>query len=193
MNSVFGVPAHPLMVHIPVVMIPLTLVLALLAMVLPRTARGASLGLLATATIGMIGAQLAVMSGEDLEHRVEESSLNHDVSLIHDHAELGEMTRTISFFVFLAAVAFAWRIWNDHLPERFRGSGHDCRGARRVPWSLRRCCSPAPSAPSGRSAPDTSARRLRGETCRPPAPHTARTTSADERIGQLTGAVAWVG
>lgn len=128
MNSVFGVPAHPLMVHIPVVMIPLTLVLALLAMVLPRTARGASLGLLATATIGMIGAQLAVMSGEDLEHRVEESSLNHDMSLIHDHAELGEMTRTISFFVFLAAVAFAWRIWNDHLPERFRGVGTRLQG-----------------------------------------------------------------
>ena len=110
--QVLGVPAHPLIVHVPVVFIPLTLVAAIAAVAWKRGRRALSLVVLACATISMGAAQFAVWSGESLEERVDESSL------LHQHAELGEGTRTFAILVFLVAVAFVLREWRGGLRLR---------------------------------------------------------------------------
>ena len=109
-DQIQGLPAHPLVVHVPVVLIPLTLILAIVAVAWPGGRRWLSLAVLIGATGSMLGAQVAVMSGDWLEEHVESSSL------IHDHAELGEGARTFAILMFLAAAAFFVREWRDRLP-----------------------------------------------------------------------------
>lgn len=119
LDNVYGVPAHPLLVHIPVVFIPLTLLLAIAAVSWARGRKVLSLVVAGAATIAMLSAQLAVWSGQNLEERVREDPL------IRQHAELGEGARTFAILVFLIAVAFVVREWRRELPipdgERIRG------------------------------------------------------------------------
>jgi uncharacterized membrane protein len=99
-NSFFGVPAHPLFVHIPVVLTPLA---ALTALVVLRTSwrRPLLWVTVGLAGVALIGAQFAVESGQQLEERVRESSG------LEAHAQLGEATRTLIAVFFLIALAFA--------------------------------------------------------------------------------------
>jgi hypothetical protein len=115
LDSVAGIPAHPLIVHIPVVFIPLTLVVAIAAVAWRARRRELSLVALGTALVGMLGAQLATMSGESLEEQVRRSPL------INDHAQLGESARTLAIIVFLAAAAFAAREFRDRFPRSAAG------------------------------------------------------------------------
>jgi uncharacterized membrane protein len=110
LDQLFGLPAHPLLVHMPVVIIPLTLLLAIAAVAWRRGRSVLSLVVAGAATVGMLGAQLAVMSGEPLEERVAENSL------IEQHAELGEGARTFAILVFLIAVAYVVREWRGRIP-----------------------------------------------------------------------------
>ena len=108
-DTVLGLPAHPLLVHVPVVMIPVTLLLALASLWPGRARRGLALATAVVATVAVAGAQLAVMTGESLEERVDESSL------IPQHADAGELTPTIATVVFVAAWVYALRVWDGHL------------------------------------------------------------------------------
>lgn len=116
LDQIQGLPAHPLVVHLPVVLIPLTLLLALVAVAWPARRRVLSLVVLIGAAASMLGAQAAVMSGGWLEEQVRETSV------VEQHAELGEGARTFAILMFLAAVAFFAREWRDRLPggERLR-------------------------------------------------------------------------
>jgi len=110
MDTIAGVPLHPLIVHVPVVFIPLTLVCAVVA-VAWRARRGdLSVVTAGLAFVAMLGAQLATMSGEPLEERVPRSSL------IGRHAALGETARNLAILAFAASLAFAIREWRDRLP-----------------------------------------------------------------------------
>jgi uncharacterized membrane protein len=115
-DTLAGLPAHPLIVHVPVVFIPLTLLVAIAAVVWRARRRELSVVALGTALIGMLGAQLATMSGESLEEQLPGSSL------IHDHAELGEGARTLAILVFLSAALFAARELRDRFPRAAAGA-----------------------------------------------------------------------
>ncbi len=108
-DELFGLPAHPLLVHLPVVLIPLTLAIAIAAVAWTRGRKVLSLVVAGAAAVSMIGAQIAVMSGGALEERVRETDL------VRQHADLGEGTRTFAIVVFLAAVAFVVREWGGAL------------------------------------------------------------------------------
>lgn len=107
LEKLFGLPAHPLLVHIPVVLVPLA---GLIALVMAfKTAWLDKFGwwLVGLTGVGMIGAILAAGSGEGLEslQRVGETAARED------HFELGELARTLSivfFLVVLAVVALRW-------------------------------------------------------------------------------------
>ncbi|HMN97845.1 MAG TPA: hypothetical protein PKD59_00360 [Miltoncostaeaceae bacterium] len=114
-DTIAGIPAHPLIVHIPVVFIPLTLVIAIAAVAWRSRRRELSLVALGAALVGMLGAQLATMSGESLQEQIPGSPV------IRDHAELGEGARTLAIIVFLAAAAFAAREFRDRFPRRAAG------------------------------------------------------------------------
>lgn len=99
LNNLFGLPAHPLLVHLPVVMVPLAAIGALVLAVRPKLWARAGWWVTGASGIGMIGAILAAGSGEELEHKVERSqTLEH-------HAQLGETARLLSVILFVVLVA----------------------------------------------------------------------------------------
>ena len=93
-SNLFGLPAHPLFVHVPIVLIPLALILAILA-IYKKFRREL---LIATASMALIGAvflSLGTSAGESLQHDLPKSEA------IHEHAELGEQSQgpTIAFAI----------------------------------------------------------------------------------------------
>jgi uncharacterized membrane protein len=66
LDQLFDLPAHPLLVHVPVVLVPLALFVSLVALV-PRARRIAAPAAAALALVGGIGVVLATGSGENLE------------------------------------------------------------------------------------------------------------------------------
>jgi uncharacterized membrane protein len=83
MDRIFGLPAHPLLVHIPVALIPLSALGAIVIAVSERWRRRIGWVVVGVAGFAAIASQLAVTSGEELEEAVDESEL------VHRHAELG--------------------------------------------------------------------------------------------------------
>ena len=101
-DELFGLPAHPLLVHIPVVVIPLALVVALVAL-WPRVRRGAAWAAAGLALVGGVGAVLAIGAGESLQHDVRETDM------AEEHAEQGDEVElpAIAFAVLAIAAALA--------------------------------------------------------------------------------------
>lgn len=59
MDSIFGIPAHPLFVHIPVVLIPLAAVGVVIMVIRPTWWERYKWATLAVAGVGMVGAIIA--------------------------------------------------------------------------------------------------------------------------------------
>lgn len=111
LNTFGGIPAHPLLVHIPVMMIPLALALTVLAF-WGRVRTSALWGATGAAFIGLIGCFLASGSGEALENAVEKSAL------LRKHTEAGDAVAafTAPFFIVLLAVLVIHLARNEALP-----------------------------------------------------------------------------
>jgi hypothetical protein len=110
LQTLNGLPAHPLLVHLPVVMIPLALIGAIIALARPPWRSWAVPVTAVFATLGFAGVQLAVMSGEGLE----ELSGEEGEAIIERHAHLAEQARPIVFVFFLLAVAAAVIVYLLH-------------------------------------------------------------------------------
>ncbi|MFN8108661.1 MAG: DUF2231 domain-containing protein [Thermoleophilia bacterium] len=102
-GSFMGLPAHPLLVHLPVVLIPLTALVALGAVFWAPHRLLLSRVTVVMAFVGLVGAVLAAGSGEAFAQGL--TDVNRQ--LVHDHQEFGEQLRFASFLFFLAAAAFA--------------------------------------------------------------------------------------
>lgn len=127
MDQLFGLPAHPLVVHAPVVLIPLAVIGALAMMTRPRWYHRFRWPVLAIAAVGTLGAIISAGSGEELEEAVEGSASSAARHAIHEHAEAGELARTLSI-VFLVALA-VWVLvpwWSE---RRNRSATHASVGA----------------------------------------------------------------
>jgi hypothetical protein len=116
-SKLFGLPAHPLFVHLPVVLIPLAAVGAV--MIAVRPAWRARLGALivAAAGVGLAGIQLAIGSGEELEDLVKETEA------VERHEDLAGITRLSVLFFFLAVTAFV--VYDRRLRSRAVPAGPD--------------------------------------------------------------------
>lgn len=101
LETLNGLPAHPLIVHLPVMMIPLALVGAFVALVRPSWRSWATPVTATFALLGAVGVQLAIMSGEGLEELAGEEG-----AAIERHAQLAEQARPL-VVVFLLVVAAA--------------------------------------------------------------------------------------
>lgn len=108
-DTIYGLPAHPLFVHIPVVGIPLVALLFIAYLVLPAKREG----LFWPAAIGIvfvtIATILAASTGESLEEQL--SAEDRRSSVLHHHTELGDQTRAIVILFALAALAFLALDW----------------------------------------------------------------------------------
>jgi hypothetical protein len=72
-DQIFGVPAHPLFVHVPVVLVPLAAILAVSA-IYKRFRQPLLIAAATMAAIGGIGVLLAASSGESLSESAERTS-----------------------------------------------------------------------------------------------------------------------
>lgn len=94
-DQIQGLPAHPLIVHLPVIFGPVAGLFAVLLLI-PQLRAKLLVPTLVMAFIFAAGTIFATESGEQLRNHLQ------DAAEIHDHAELGEMTRNIAIAFFLA-------------------------------------------------------------------------------------------
>ncbi len=110
MENLFGLPAHPLLVHVPVVLVPLAAIGVVAMAIRPSWLRTFGPVVAALAGIGFFGAVLAAGSGEELEEK--RRAVGETISAtLEEHGDLGETAQWISglfFVVVLAWVLFAW-------------------------------------------------------------------------------------
>ncbi len=104
-DELFGLPAHPLLMHVPVLGIPVCAVLTLTYVLRPGWRQALALPFGLVTVLVVVLTVLTAGSGDPLEHRVERTSQ------VHDHAELGEQLRTIVIafgVVTLVGLALDW-------------------------------------------------------------------------------------
>jgi hypothetical protein len=112
-DELFGLPAHPLLVHIPVVLIPTALV-ALLIALWPAARRPALIGAALMAVVGAAGAVLAVGAGEKLQDRVKETEQ------VEEHVEQGEDVELPAIAFAVVAVGAALAVEAAHRRSQLR-------------------------------------------------------------------------
>jgi len=135
LESLFSLPAHPLLVHVPVVLVPLAAVGMVLLALRPGWIRPYGPIVVVLSGLGALGAILAAGSGEALEESVEGTASR---ALIHDHAEAGELARTVSIVLFLLVAALV---------------ALDVVGRRRAAANSANSADPAGAAPAAGGVP----------------------------------------
>ena len=102
-DELFGLPAHPLVVHAAVVLLPLAALATLAVALIPRARRHYAPVALAVALAALVSVALAQGSGEALEERVIETEL------VEAHTDQGEsvLPWAIATAVMAAAVTGA--------------------------------------------------------------------------------------
>ena len=99
MDEILGLPAHPLLVHGAVVLVPLAAAGVALIAFWPAARFRLGYAVLAIAAAGAMTVILAQRSGESLEDRVPDSDL------IDEHKDLGETGTYAGLAVLVAALA----------------------------------------------------------------------------------------
>lgn len=97
LDLINGLPAHPLLVHAPVVLVPLTSLLLIALAFFPKLQKNYLNLAVAGATVSLVVSKLAESSGEELSERV---------GLPVEHAEAGE--RLVQVCVLLLLITLAW-------------------------------------------------------------------------------------
>lgn len=120
-NNLFGLPAHPLLVHAPIVLVPLCFIAAILMAVKAEWRQRFGIPTAVLAVIAAVMVQLAIGSGEELEQRVRESDL------IEKHSQLAENARPFVFLFALALVGIA--VWDVLQRRRAAQAGSEVEAA----------------------------------------------------------------
>ena len=100
-EELFGLPAHPLVVHAAVVLLPLAAITTIVCAAVPRARRHYALVALGLAVVATVAVGLAQGSGEALEEQVDETEL------VEEHTEQGEQVLPWAIAVTVAAGAVA--------------------------------------------------------------------------------------
>lgn len=102
LDSIGGLPLHPLIVHATSVLVPLAALLVILAVCWPRFRAWAGPLPMGLSLVALILTPLSTSTGETLEEQVAESSL------VETHAELGEQLLPFVIAMFVFSSAFWW-------------------------------------------------------------------------------------
>jgi hypothetical protein len=98
-KELFGLPAHPLVVHAAVVLLPLAATATLICALVPQARRHYAPVALGLALVATLAVGLAQGSGEPLEEQVDETEL------VEEHTEQGEQVLPWAIAVTVAAAA----------------------------------------------------------------------------------------
>jgi hypothetical protein len=102
LDTIFGLPLHPLIVHATVVLVPTTTLLVALAAVYPRFRNWVGPVPALAGLISCVLVPLSTGSGEELQHHVGDSSL------VEKHAELADSLIWFVIPLTIVAVAMYW-------------------------------------------------------------------------------------
>ncbi|MFN0096079.1 MAG: DUF2231 domain-containing protein, partial [Dehalococcoidia bacterium] len=105
--EIWGLPAHPLIVHAVVILVPLAAIGAAATAWRAEWRRWFMVPVVLLALVGAVSSVLAANSGEDLEERVEDRVSETEEERIEDHGEAGEMARNLSLLFGATIVAFS--------------------------------------------------------------------------------------
>lgn len=97
-----GLPAHVLLVHLVVVLVPLTALTLVVSSVWPTWIRRLGVALPILALVTLIGVPITTHAGEWLEQHTESDAL------IRKHADLGDGLLPWALGLFIVAVAMWW-------------------------------------------------------------------------------------
>lgn len=99
MFTINGIPAHPLVIHAVVVLLPLSALGAVLIAIRPRWRRSLGVAVLLVALVGVAAVPVATQTGEQLQ-----GALPGPNPLIQTHAERGELLLpwAVAYLVLLA-------------------------------------------------------------------------------------------
>jgi hypothetical protein len=98
-DELFGLPAHPLVVHAAVVLVPLAAIGVVVIAFWPAARARLGVAVVVIAAVGTLFAYLAVESGGYLEEQVKETEQ------VEEHAKLGDSGLASAVAVLLGAVA----------------------------------------------------------------------------------------
>lgn len=130
-SDVFGIPAHPLLVHAIVVLVPLAAIGVVLCAVWPAARRRLVVATVLLALATVVLTPLVTESGEELEEQVPRSEL------VHEHAESGEQALGYVLALLVGAVAVGALAATDRW-GRVDDDGTTTLGGRPVGRSARR-------------------------------------------------------
>jgi uncharacterized membrane protein len=108
----FGLPLHPLTVHVPVVLLPLGALAVLLLLLVPRWRAPLAWPTVAVLGIAAVGSLAAKLSGEALAQRVGDPG---------QHQELGNWLVAMAWILFAATLA--WWLWQRKRLKQRRTTG----------------------------------------------------------------------
>ena len=125
--TIHGIPAHPLIVHAAVVLVPLGVLFAAAYALWPRRRWQTRTPAAVLAIAAALSVQLATMTGDQLKHQLHE-----DTALIHTHERYAGYLQA-AMWVLAALVVVAW--WalphENPLPDKDHRSG-----VRAIAWPL---------------------------------------------------------
>jgi hypothetical protein len=111
MDHLFGLPAHPLIVHIPVVLLPLAAVGVLVTLFRRSWYERYRWAVLAIGTVGTVGAYYSAASGEELEDMFRQREGAEAVREIHEHADAGEQARNMAILFLVVLTVYVVVPW----------------------------------------------------------------------------------
>jgi hypothetical protein len=110
-KSFFGIPAHPLLVHIPAVLLPLAVVGVVFMVIRPAWHQRYRWAVLAIGCIGALGAILAASAGESLAEQITANEGPAAAAGWEDHVQAGETARLFGIIFFVVLAAFVLVPW----------------------------------------------------------------------------------
>jgi hypothetical protein len=119
-NQFDGLPAHILLVHVVVIVIPLAAFLTIVSAVWPSARRRLGVITPLTALVGLVFVPITTSAGEWLERRVQETAL------VRKHVQLGDSLLPWAIGLFVLSTAL-WlldfsRVRGWHIPAAARAS-----------------------------------------------------------------------
>jgi Predicted membrane protein (DUF2231) len=124
-DTILGLPAHPLFAHGPVVLVPLTAIAAVVCAVSRGWRQRLGWVVVGLAFVTLVSVQLAIGSGEEFEESVPESEL------VEDHAGTSDslLPWTAGLFVAVIALVGADRAFRRRSEDDHPGSSTGRRWA----------------------------------------------------------------
>ena len=111
MDTLFGLPAHPFLVHVPLVFLPLAAVGVVLMVIRPQWHDKYRWIVLVFGAVGTLGAILAASAGEALADRIVGVAGPEVAATWHEHSERGETARTVAIIFFVVLAAYVLIPW----------------------------------------------------------------------------------